>query len=182
MQLINTTTNEVVTVEEFKNAHPNVSFPIVIDTETYGFYGYAPVFDVPTPVYDKYTQKVSIGTPKLTDKGIYEQTWDVMPLEGEELANAGLLKTQEEEQANKTRISQLWQAATDYEQKYISGSAISLVTLGVINNKPKAKAVQEWINLIWQVYYTRKAELANNDLDFSSVGPCPHSIPELMSE
>lgn len=81
----------------------------------------------------------------------------------------------------------LWQAAHDYEYLQISGSAVGLLTLGVLQGKPKCTAVQNWIKDIWTLYYTRKATVTPTPpdatfFDFSSVGECPHSVPELMIE
>lgn len=82
---------------------------------------------------------------------------------------------------NNRRTSLLWRSASDFEQSFISGSANNVVLLGVINNKPKAQAVQGWIQSIWTLYYERK-ELESYDCGFLVVGPCPHTIPELMAE
>ena len=79
------------------------------------------------------------------------------------------------------RIAALWQAAHDYEFAQISGSAIGLITMGVMQAKPKCLAVQGWIKSIWTAYYTRKAN-GSTDTSFAMVGPIPHSIPELMTE
>lgn len=81
----------------------------------------------------------------------------------------------------------LWQAAHDYEYVQISGSAIGLITLGLIQGKPKCAAVQAWIRSIWTLYYMRKAAVTTAPpldvvFDFTSVGPCPYSVPELMAE
>jgi hypothetical protein len=81
--------------------------------------------------------------------------------------------------------SKLWQAAHDFEYAEVSGSAIGLVTMGVIQAKPKCLAVAAWQKSIWTLYYQRKAlALAGRDvsLDFSSCGAIPHTIPELMEE
>lgn len=87
-------------------------------------------------------------------------------------------------QAN--NIAQLWQAAHDYEYSFINGSAVGLVTLGILQRLPKCIAVSQWINSIWALYYTRKATvtdvLDSALLDFSSIGPMPYTIPELMAE
>ncbi len=82
---------------------------------------------------------------------------------------------------NQRRISLLWQAAHDLENASISGSAIGLVTLGILSKKPKATTVQDWIHSIWALYYERKAN-GSYDIDFSIVGECPHTVPELVSE
>lgn len=78
-------------------------------------------------------------------------------------------------------VAQLWQAAHDYEYSQVSGSAIGLLAIGVMKSLPKCVAVQNWIKSIWTLYYTRKATLTV-DYDFSIVGACPHTVPELMLE
>ncbi len=80
------------------------------------------------------------------------------------------------------RIARLWQAAHDLEYAAISGSAIGLITMGVLQGKPKCLAVQGWIKSIWETYYVRKAG-TSTDCDFAIVaGACPHSVPELIVE
>lgn len=84
-----------------------------------------------------------------------------------------------------SKIGMLWQSAHDYEYQRISGAAFALLTLGVLQGKPKCVAVQEWITSIWVIYYQRKALItvdSIDDLDFSICGPMPYSIPELMQE
>ena len=79
------------------------------------------------------------------------------------------------------RIAALWQGAHDLEYAAISGSAIGLITMGVMQSLPKCIAVQGWIKSIWAIYYTRKAG-TSTDTDYSSAGACPHTVPELMEE
>jgi hypothetical protein len=79
------------------------------------------------------------------------------------------------------RVASLWQAAHDKEYDAVSGSAVGLIVMGVLQGKPKCTAVQNWIKSLWSEYYTRKASGSNN-LDFSIIGECPHTVPELMSE
>lgn len=80
----------------------------------------------------------------------------------------------------------LWAAGTRYQETWISGSATSMLTLGVLAHKPKSLACSAWIQSIWALYYQRKP-LVDHDmpasfLDFSSIGPMPYSVPELMAE
>ncbi len=82
---------------------------------------------------------------------------------------------------NEERTAKLWQAAHDFEYAAVSGSAIGLLAIGVLQGKPKCGAVQMWLKSIWTLYYTRKAS-GSTDLDFTPVGACPHSVPELMAE
>ena len=84
------------------------------------------------------------------------------------------------------KYKSLWDAASAWEQKYISGVALSLLTLGVLQNKPKSLAIAAWSNNLWNgIYYPRKA-LVNLDSDpdcnFSPAGDMPYSVPELSAE
>jgi hypothetical protein len=79
------------------------------------------------------------------------------------------------------RILWLWKAARNYENDKISGTVIGIITIGVMQSKTKCLAVQNWINSIWVEYYKRKAG-GSFDMDFSPVGQCPHSVPELVEE
>lgn len=80
------------------------------------------------------------------------------------------------------RVASLWQAAHDYEFAQVSGSAIGMLAMGVMQGKPKCTAVHDWIKKIWNGnYYPRKANGSTN-YDYSNVGPIPYSVPELTEE
>jgi hypothetical protein len=78
----------------------------------------------------------------------------------------------------------LWQSATDYQERYISGAAIGLLTIGVIRQLPKSSDVMAWINSVWALYYQRKPLVTADhvDCDFSNAGPMPYTVPELQEE
>ena len=83
------------------------------------------------------------------------------------------------------KIGRLWAAADAYTSGYISGVAIGLLTIGVMQGKPKALAVSAWSSAVWDDYYARKALVtvsSVDNLDFSNHGPMPHSVPELRAE
>jgi hypothetical protein len=86
------------------------------------------------------------------------------------------------------RIDRLWRAADRYEKTYISGSGTGLVTIGVIQQKPKCLEVAIWVQSIWTRYYGFRAQLVTGAeltpemLDFSECGPIPHAVLELMEE
>jgi hypothetical protein len=90
------------------------------------------------------------------------------------------------EEMKNANIATLWQAAHDYEYAEISGSAIGLLVVGVLQGKSKSLAVREWIDSIWTLYYARKplvqAQLDPALLDFTSCGPMPFTVPELRAE
>jgi hypothetical protein len=70
------------TEQEIRLTLPNTSFPqpfVVPD-------GYAVLFAAPQPAYDPITQAVRQGDPVLTDKGHWEQTWEVVDLDAESIA------------------------------------------------------------------------------------------------
>jgi hypothetical protein len=82
-------------------------------------------------------------------------------------------------------VEALWRAADKYTASYISGVAIGLLTIGVIQGKPKALAVTRWSSSVWDDYYARKALVtadAPANLDFSALGPMPYTVPELRAE
>ncbi len=84
------------------------------------------------------------------------------------------------------KYQRLWEAASAWERRNISGVALSLLTLGVSQGKPKALAIAAWSNRLWtDTYYPRKALISLNsepDYDFSVVGDMPFSVPELAAE
>ena len=83
------------------------------------------------------------------------------------------------------KIERLWAAADGYTSSHISGVAIGLLTIGVLQSLPKALAVSAWSSAVWDGYYARKALVTASsaeNLDFSSHGPMPHSVPELRAE
>lgn len=110
MKLINLTTKEVISQQEFLNAHPNVSFPIQITAEIYEIYGFAPVFETPAPAFNANAQKVVESAPVLTDKGIYEQAYTLVNLTAEELAASYEAKTAQLEQTRAQQVVSMRQA------------------------------------------------------------------------
>jgi hypothetical protein len=79
------------------------------------------------------------------------------------------------------RIASLWQGAYNYEFAQISGMAVGVLTIGVLQQKPKSLAISAWSKSIWDEYYTRKGN-GSTDTNYSFAGPMPYSVPELMAE
>lgn len=90
------------------------------------------------------------------------------------------------EQLKQSNLQALWQAADSYQTQFISSVAIGLLTIGVIQAKPKSMAVMAWTQALWAEYYTRKAQVTWDSpeslFDFSSCGPMPYTVPELQVE
>jgi len=108
--------------------------------------------------------------------GVY---WDGTPEEEQEFLALHMPQRKAENQ------EALWQAATHYQESYISGAAIGLLAIGVIQNKPKSLAIKAWINNIWNNHYYVQKPLVNENYtgyDFSVCGPIPYTVPELNAE
>lgn len=160
-----TTLDYPLTLDMVRQRCPNMSIP----SDVLEIPGFAAVSPAPQPV-PATENKVIEGAPTETAPGVWQQQWLEVPLTQAEI-----------DMAAQQIISRLWQAAHDYEYAQISGSAIGLLAMGVVRGAPKCVAVQNWIKSIWTEYYTRKAALAQ-DYDYSIVGACPHTVPELMIE
>jgi hypothetical protein len=70
------------TESEIRAAFPNTSFPQPFVPPD----GYVVLFAAPQPACDPITQVVRQGTPVLTDKGHWEQTWEVVDLDANTIA------------------------------------------------------------------------------------------------
>jgi hypothetical protein len=110
--------------------------------------------------------------------GRARRVWEVYPLPDEVVAEnaAASIKSQQ---------AQLWAGADAWQTQHISGVAIGILTIGMLQSKPKALAVTAWTQRLWAEYYRRKAAITPGgrvDADFSSIGPMPHSVPELQAE
>lgn len=83
-------------------------------------------------------------------------------------------------------VAALWQAAHDFEYAEINGTGVGLLVIGVQRSLPKSLAIMAWDQSIWNLYYQRKPLVTHqwdgSLMDFSSCGPMPHTIPELMAE
>ena len=170
-----------VSKQDFINRHPNISFPTAIPYEDFG---YAVVFPTPQPATDWYHLAREIA-PVLTDKGHWEQTWEIIELDAETIAANLAKKAEADAKTVAEKIETLWQAADAYVTGYISGVAIGILTIGMLQGKPKAQAISNWSNQVWAEYYNRKAAITVDsvlDLDFSSFGAIPYTIPELQAE
>ena len=146
---------------------------------------YAVVFAAPAPDHDPIKEMVREVAPVLTEKGHYEQRWEVVALEPEQVEANQLAAAEAEAKQVHDKIEALWAAADKYTSGYISGVAVGILTIGVMQEKPKALAISAWSSSIWAEYYARKALVtvdSVDDHDFTSFGPIPHSVPELQAE
>jgi hypothetical protein len=109
---INLQTHQVSTEHEIRSAHPNTSFPTPFTIE-----GYSVVFDAPQPTYDKYTQTIAQGVPVEALPNHWEQTWVILDLNDEQLADAQLQKIEDEKAKIKAEIAKLEDSVTPRRQR-----------------------------------------------------------------
>lgn len=143
-----------------------------------------PLTPVSAPSCDAMTQGVRALDPAVVD-GAWTQQWEVVNLSPEQVAANQAAKETNDARLVAEKIEALWQAADRYTSSYISGVAIGILTIGVMQQKPKALAVSAWSSAVWAEYYARKALVTATSVDnhdFSSFGPIPHSVPELQAE
>ena len=199
MFYINTQTLEYPVTETFiRMQFPNTSFGIPFTPPG----PYAIVHDSLRPELGNTTiERIVEIAPVKTQQG-WVRAWAVVSKFSEYTDSEGVLHTvadqeteaiakKAQEDAERSarqladKVEQLWQAADKYTSSYISGVAIGLLTIGVMQQKPKALAISEWSSKIWEEYYKRKALVtldSVDDLDFSSFGSMPYSVQELQAE
>lgn len=127
MKLLNLTTQEIISVDDFKAQNPNTSFPISITAEIYEHYGFAPVYDAPQPTITE-TQKVIEVTPVLTDKGHYEQAYQVIDLTAEELTALADAKAAQLEQTRNSQVASMRQARLALHAQDLLGTVNAAVS------------------------------------------------------
>jgi hypothetical protein len=74
-------TKEIISQEEIIKRNPNTSFPLIWDNTLCEFLNIAVVFSAPQPSFDSITQSVREIEPVLTDKGHWEQQWEIIELD-----------------------------------------------------------------------------------------------------
>lgn len=169
---------------EIRSAFANVSFPSVMSEDDIAFVGLLSVTPSQQPQFNALTHTVIEAAPAQID-GIWTQQWSVVELTPEQIAINQEKKQKDEAEAVQNKIEALWVAADKYTSSYISGVAIGILTIGVVQQKPKALAIASWSSAIWEEYYTRKSLItltSQDNHDFSSFGPIPYSVPELQED
>lgn len=108
MNYINTITGAYpVTESEIRSANPNTSFPVPFRASD----EYALVFVAPQPEHDLLIRMVREVKPVLTDKGHYEQVWEVVPRFVEYTDDEGVTHSVEDQEAAAIAADQAQKAA-----------------------------------------------------------------------
>ena len=104
---INLATQQLCTESEIRAAHPNTSFATPFAPD-----GYAVVHGAGQPDYDKYTQTVQLGAPVEALPNHWEQTWNIIQLEGDQLTDAQAQKVEDKKAKIKADIAALEEKVT----------------------------------------------------------------------
>lgn len=175
MPYINTKTNTLdLNIYQVREAHPEASIPEGAD---YGDYRWYVLADRPA---DTAMQVAQESQPTVIN-GVLTQQWVMRDMTPAEAA----AKSADGARVVANKIDALWRAADKYTSSYISGVAIGILTIGVMQAKPKALSISAWSKSVWAEYYVRKALVTTDSVDnlnFASFGAMPHSIPELQAE
>ena len=99
---INLATQQLCTESEIRAAHPNTSFATPFSPD-----GYAVVHWAGQPDYDKYSQTIQLGSPVEALPDHWEQTWNIIQLEGDQLIDAQAQKVEDEKAKIKADIAAL---------------------------------------------------------------------------
>jgi hypothetical protein len=171
-------TGKIVTEEEYRTNHDKV-FPQVFVPEDAD-----PILESPTPTITEHQRCFKNGV-KQDALLNWVWDWDTENFSSQEIAEYEAKKTAETQAVKDRKIDALWNAANAYVTGYISGVAIGILTIGLIQQKPKAQAVSQWSQNIWTEYYKRKAAITASSApehDFTSFGPIPFTVPQLQAE
>lgn len=176
-------TGEVLTDTELRRS-VNAGLPAILSTDDWDVLGIDPVLAAPVPEITEH-QSVARNGAVLDSLGNWVYAYVIEELTTEQIAAYEATKAAEDAEKVANKVQTLWEAADKYTSGYISGVAIGILTIGVIQSKPKALAVSGWSSQVWGEYYTRKALVTVDSIDnydFSEFGPMPHSVPELQVE
>lgn len=177
------------TLKTYKFTHevradfPEVSLPPALTDEMLASIGVLPV-EQTAPAYNPITQSATELPPALVG-GKWKQQWEVMDLPQEQVDENIAAQAAAEQATINAKVEALWIAADRYTSGYISGVAIGILTIGVLQQKPKAVTVSAWSSSVWTEYYARKALVtidSVDNLDYSTFGAMPYSVPELQAE
>ena len=167
MYYIEIATGTRVSIYAIRALHPNMSIP---DGADLGGLGYARIFDAPQPALQP--GEYTTAGPVVEVGAEWAQTWIV------HAAPSPAVLIAEKQDA-------LWSAADSYTRSHISGVAVGILTIGVLQRLPKCSAVAGWSGAVWAEYYRRKPLVtadSADDHDFSAFGPMPYSVPEMQAE
>ena len=179
MEYIILDTNEVVSQGELRRRNPDTSLPAVWGQDTLDFLGIAPVFPAPQPEYDSVTQTVQSSGPVLTNKGHYEQSWTIVDLDPEIVAQNQAAKL---EQLKSSIVQQVQSRLDSFAQTKNYDSILSACTYANDNNetfKNEGQYCVEKRSATWEALYAILAEVEAGTRTVTSFADIEADLPTL---
>lgn len=179
MEYIIIDTQEVVSQGELRRRNPETSFPAVWGPETLEFLGVAAVFQTPQPEFDSISQTVIQGAPVLTNKGHYEQSWSIVDLDPEVVAQNQIAKL---EQLKTSIVSQVQTRLDDFAKTRNYDSILSAATYATSTNaqfKAEGQKAVELRDATWSSLYSILAEVEAGTRTVSSYADIEADLPVL---
>lgn len=163
------------THSEIRRAVRGKSLPATLRDEIIEALGFAPVTPAAQPDHNPLTEAVTEIDPVEVD-GVWTQQWAVTPLDEARV-----------ETNKRAQIRALDAAAREYIDSEMHWVVGIVVRRKAQAGKPKSQAVEDWLQAVITTYLTRAQAVRNGThdpahLDFSSVGPCPYSMAEVLVE
>lgn len=179
MEYIILDTKEVVSQGELRKRNSNTSFPAVWEKDTLDFLGIAPVFPAPQPEHDSVTQTVQSSDPVLTNKGHYEQSWTIVDLDPEIIAQNRTAKLEQ----LKTSIVQQVQSSLDTfaQTKNYDNilSACTYATSTIPTFKTEGQKAVELRDATWAALYSILSEVEAGTKTVNSFDDVKNDLPTL---
>lgn len=179
MEYIIIDTQEVVSQGELRKRNPNTSFPAVWGNDILEYLGVAVVFQAPYPEHDPVSQIVVQGAPVLTDKGHYEQSWTVMELDAEIVAQNQIAKLN---QLKSSIITLVQMRLDDFAKTRNYDGILSACTYATSTNevfKAEGQKAVELRDQTWASLYTIMASVEAGGMVVTSFADVEAELPIL---
>jgi hypothetical protein len=179
MEYIILDTKEVVSQGELRRRNSETSFPAVWDQDVLDFLGVAVIFTVPHPEYDAVSQMVVQGEPVLTDKGHYEQSWNIIELDSDIVSQNMAAKL---EQLKSSIITAVQLRLDTFAQTRNYDNILSATTYATSTNVKFQAEGQRCVELrdnTWAALYSILEEVEAGTLAVSSFDDIESSLPVL---
>lgn len=179
MEYIILDTNEVVSQGELRRRNPDTSLPAVWGQDTLDFLGIAPVFPAPQPEYDSVTQTVQSSGPVLTNKGHYEQSWTIVDLDPEIVAQNQAAKL---EQLKSSIVQQVQSRLDAFAQTKNYDSILSAASYATSSNpvfKSEGQTAVDLRDATWAELYTILSEVEAGTRTVTSFADIEADLPIL---
>lgn len=159
---------------DIRNAFPNTSF-----AQPFNPQGYAVVFSVPQPTYDWVTQSVREIAPVLTIKGTWEQAWEIVALDPEQVAENQIKYATDRMKACEAALENLLDTKAR-ERTWKDCMSARAAAGSPSSFQPEGIAFVNWWAACWELAHTILAEAQVGTRPVPTVEEFLAEMPELV--